>query len=228
MALHPNLKTISASDLVAMDEKAAEFPIRIDLAYAFDRFPNQFGKIYHDKARLWLHKDLAQVVCRAALNIHARYGFQTVLYDGLRTIEAQQAMIEAPIIKANPQWINGPVTLLSKPGTGAHPRGMAIDISLMHENGALVDMGTAFDYFAENPGPATNPAHRAYVDLKPEHRETRAILDEAMIEAADHYNLPMFLLPQEWWDFRFPPDYFNQYAPIADADLPPDMRMTAV
>jgi D-alanyl-D-alanine dipeptidase len=224
--MSPSLKIIPPAALVAMDTKTGQYPIRIDLAYAHDRPPNQFGVIYRPEARLWLHEDMAWIVCRASEMIQARFGFLTVLYDGLRTVEAQARMIEAPIIKANPHWINGPVTLLSKPGTGAHPRGMAIDIGLLNPDGTLVDMGTGFDYFAENPAADYNPAHRHYVNLKAHHAANRKILDEAMIEGADEAGLPMFLLPQEWWDFRFPPDYFNQFAPIHDSDLPPDMRMT--
>ncbi len=37
---------------------------------------------------------------------------------------------------------------------------------------------------------------------------------------------PAIGLPQEWWDFRLPAEIFEQYAPLSDAELPPQMRMT--
>ena len=146
------------------------------------------------------------------------------MYDGLRTTDAQHAMTQSEVVKNNPQWLEPP-RLLSPPGAGAHPRGMAIDIGLRDAGGALVDMGTDFDFLAQNSAAEFNPAHRAYPHLKLQHRKNRAVLDNAMLRAAECLHLPLFLLPQEWWDFRMPEEIFNSYAPLSDADLPPAMRM---
>ncbi|MBL4804673.1 MAG: hypothetical protein JKY71_07385, partial [Alphaproteobacteria bacterium] len=43
--------------------------------------------------------------------------------------------------------------------------------------------------------------------------------------AAHKLGITLFPLPQEWWDFRLPPAYTDQYAPLSDADLPPHMRL---
>lgn len=218
------MKKISPDDLIPMDLCASVFPLKIDLAYAYDHVPNIFGSVYSEKAHLWLHRDLAKIVALAARLCHQETGFSFVLYDGLRTSDAQAKMAESDIVKANPHWMEEP-RLLSPPGAGAHPRGMAIDVTLADEKGALIDMGTVFDHLAENPHPDFNPAHRDYTHLAPAHRENRAILDRAMLQAANALDFPLVLLPQEWWDFRLPKDVYEACAPLSDVDLPSEMRM---
>lgn len=218
------MKKIDESALVPMDLFAGRFPVSVQLAYARDAPPNIFGQIYGSAARLWLHRDPAKIVLAAAKIAHERSGVSFVLYDGLRTSDAQEKMAQSAIVKANPQWMEEP-RLLSPPGSGAHPRGMAIDISLIDVDGNLMDMGTDFDHLSENPHQDHNPAHRNYSTLTETHRRNRAILDEAMMAAANKLKLPLLALPQEWWDFRMPADIYGLYAPLSDADLPPEMRM---
>ena len=206
-----------------MDEHARDFHYRVELAYAQnDNFLFK-EKIYHDSAKLWLHKDLAEIVKTAAKDCFNRYKMRFVLYDGLRTTDAQEAMSKTQAARANPHWMEEP-RLLSPPGVGGHPRGMAIDIGLETLEGTLVDMGTVFDYLAENAHPEHNPAHREH-NHPSEIMNNRKLLDDPMNRAADKLNRELFLLPQEWWDFRLPPHISNQYAPISENDLPPDMRL---
>ncbi|MCC7305092.1 MAG: D-Ala-D-Ala dipeptidase [Alphaproteobacteria bacterium] len=218
------MKTIDPASLVDMNACAAEYPFKVDLAYAK---PGNllFGEaIYRPDARLWLYKDLADIVCRAAQTCFKESGCLFVLYDGLRTVEAQALMLKTKRVRENPQWLEEP-RLLSPPGAGGHPRAMAIDIGLEKE-GRLVDMGTPFDFLAADPSPAANPAHRAHPGLSEEIIKNRAILTGAMMKAAEEMNTALLPLPQEWWDFRLPPTIYDTYAPLSDADLPPEMRMT--
>lgn len=218
------MKKIYPEDLYPMDIAAEIFPLKVHLAYAFDKLPNIFGKIYNSSARLWLHRDLARIVLLASLRCYKNHDLIYVLYDGLRTIDAQAAMALSPIVQANPQWLEPP-RLLSPPGAGAHPRAMAIDIGLLDQKGNLVDMGTDFDFLAQNSSAATNPAHREYEGLTDQQISHRDILDNSMIKAAQDLELSLYLLPQEWWDFRMPEDVYSHFAPLADMDLPPEMRM---
>lgn len=219
-----NSKTIDPSKLIPMDLCAQFYPLQVQLAYAHDKAPNIFGKIYHDDAKLWLHEDLAKIVCLAAKNLNDETGYNLVLYDGLRTHNAQAEMAEADIVKANPQWMEEP-RLLSPPGAGAHPRGMAIDISVLDENGHLIDMGTDFDHLAEEQGAEKNPAHRSYKKMGDEHAKNRALLTDPMVEAAKTLEFNLVAYPEEWWDFRFERDFYEEYAPLYDDALPAEMRM---
>lgn len=217
----PPLKSVDPRDLVPMDLFAADEPLAIDLVYAKGGHPeNIFGiAAYHPAARLTLHKDLARIVIAAARGIRQNHGWTLVLKDGLRPIEAQKILIETDIVRANPHWLSAP-RLLSSPGQGAHPRGMAIDVSALNENGAPVDMGTVFDEM-------TPQSARACAGLGAGILQNRAVLEKAFVRAAAALNMPLLPLPSEWWDFRIPASHSGQYAPLSDADLPGPLRMCA-
>ena len=225
MAQH-ELKLIDPAALMAMDVFCAQAPIRIDLVYAQKEHPDNVFKtaIYRREARLWLFAPLAMVVMTAANICFREYGYIYVLHDGFRSVEAQAAMQETLVVKQNPQWCEGPNRLLSRPGTGGHPRAMAIDITLETENGEKLDMGTPFDGFEadENGLPL---AHRKTTSFGDDTMKNRAILEKTMVQAAHMLDVPLLPLPQEWWDFRLPPEFSGRYAPLHDRDLPPDMRM---
>lgn len=218
---------INPAALLPMDLFAAEGPLRVDLAYAG---PQSFcGVLYRPGARLWLHEDLAAIVVLAAKLTFKAHGLRMVVYDGLRTVAAQALMAQSDIVKAHPHWLEGASRVLSPPGSGGHPRAMAVDVSLENDAGLLLDMGTAFDELPfDGSGPDVNRAHRLYENLPEEVKENRRILEDAMTGAAARLNLPLWPLPVEWWDFRFPAEVTNCYAPFDDTDLPPQMRMTAV
>ena len=219
------MESINLQHLVSLSVLEKTHPFRVDLAYArADNF--LFGEaIYRPDASLWLHQNLADIVVRAAHLCFERYGLRLVLYDGLRTVEAQEKMLQTQRVQENLHWLEEP-RLLSSPGGGAHPRGMAIDLSLEDLAGRALDMGTVFDFLAEDSDVAHNPAHRQYQGHSPAVVENRRKLDEIMCEAAAACAQPLFLLPQEWWDFRLPIDVYGEYVPLSDADLPLKMRMT--
>lgn len=213
------LKKIRPHQLVPLDIFEGIEPVKIDVVYKnADHKDNIFGKIYHDQARLWVFHDLALITLKAARIVKKRYGLNLLVYDSLRTVDSQKVMQETPIVKAHPEWMIEP-RMLAPPGAGGHPRAMAIDLTLINHKGELVDMGTPFDGMEKS-------SWRHYKGLSDDILKNRKILEDAMLEAARHFNLPLLPIPQEWWDFRFPPETYNQYAPLSDADLPPQMRMT--
>ncbi len=217
------LQKIDPDDLIDMSPLVDQGLTRIELAYAQDDNLLFDERIYRVDARLWLHKNLAGIVKIAAETL-LKQDLRLVLYDGLRTTDAQDRMLGTKAVKDNPQWLEEP-RLLSPPGAGAHPRGMAIDCSLETLEGNLLEMGTAFDFLAENSTPEHNLAHRKH----PYHPKpiiyNRKILDIVMQNAAQEIGTALLPLPQEWWDFRLPPEIYEMYEPLSDTDLPPTMRM---
>ena len=213
------MKTIPHEKLICMHDFVATHPLVMDVAYA--REDNYlFGeRVYRPDARIWLYEDLAQVVLRAAEIAHEKDSVRFVLYDGLRTVDAQEKMLKTNRVADNPHWLQEP-RLLSPPGAGGHPRGMAIDIGLMDEADELLDMGTVFDDLSE-------AAHRDY-PVSAEVAANRALLTDAMVQAAEALGVPLLPLPQEWWDFRLLPEISKQYVPLRDSDLPPEMRMVQI
>lgn len=220
------LKIIPHEDLVDMGRAAWAGRFRIDLPYADKDHPeNLFKCAFYDKDTcLWLHRELAFIVAEAALLVQARLapGGRMVLKDGLRPVEAQARMMNCDFVKSAGHILEGPQPFLSQPGRGGHPRGMAIDVGVEDERGNALDFGTPFDFFS--PDPDDNPAARDYPHA-PEIMERRQILEQAFIEAGMAAGRIVVPLSHEWWDFRLEPAFFNAFAPIEDAGLPPSMRM---
>lgn len=207
---------LQPDSLVPMDGFRDAAPISIDLVYAQAAHPRNIFKtaLYADNARLWLHKDLAKIVLRAAWRLNEDFGWRLIVLDGLRPVEAQDRMFATDLVQSHPEWNTPDNGYLAPPGHGGHPRGMAVDV--MVEG---IDMGTMFDEMS----PASA---RGYDQFPAPILNNRAHLESAMGEAAAALHLPLLPLPSEWWDFRFPKDVAYQYKPLRDADLPPFMRMT--
>ena len=191
---------------------AGDAPFSIDLVYAQAGHPhNHFPGLYHPQARLLVHRLLLPtILCAARLAQRANVTLQVL--DCFRPVEAQETMAQHGYLPE----------LIMPPGTGAHPRGLAVDVQLLDAAGQLLDMGTPFDFFTDDL--ANNPAARDWPDLTPEQRANRRLLDDIMREASDDFDL--IGLPQEWWDYRAPRHVYEQYAPMREADLPPALRMT--
>ncbi|PZO85758.1 MAG: D-Ala-D-Ala dipeptidase [Micavibrio aeruginosavorus] len=212
-------EAIKADALIPMDIFPGE-PFLIDIVYADKNHPhNIFGcALYHESARLILQRDMARIILLCARALRETHGWTLVLKDGLRPVEAQARMAETNIVKENPHWLEGPRRMLSSPGVGAHPRGMAIDVSVIDRDNNPVDMGTVFDEMTEQSA-------RDYTGFSALVLENRRILQTAFTDSAAKLDLPMLPLPSEWWDFRFPSDYTRGFAPLSDADLPDDLKI---
>ncbi len=210
---------ISIADLVPMDVFIPSEPIEIDVVYTKASHPENIFKtaLYHPDTRLCLHKDLAKIVIAAARSLHDQHDTILILKDGLRPYESQVAMSKTQIVKDNPHWLEEPTRLISSPGAGGHPRGMAIDVSLRTTKGTAVDMGTIFDEM-------TDQSARAYTDFNMPILENRRILEQAFVLQAQLLSLPMLPLPSEWWDFRFPRSYSEQWSALHENDLPLPLR----
>jgi D-alanyl-D-alanine dipeptidase len=227
-------KIIDPSELAALDDFTGTHPLRVDLVYAQARHPENMFKaaIYRPDAKMWGHRDMVAIILTAAELCFRETGWFFVVKDCLRTVEAQTLMTETEIVKAHPQWLEEPGRLLSPPGRGGHPRGMAVDIALVDQNGDDIDMGVPFDHLTEDR--SNNPAARNYTHFCADEARNqrilhhRRVLEKSMLQAALAAGRELVPLPQEWWDFRFPHTYTSLFDPLRDADLPPEMRMTAV
>ncbi len=217
------IKTIKIEDLVCMDDYADTYHYAVDLAYA--RADNILFReqVYKSDAKLWLHKDLAEIVFEAAQTCYEEHGMRFVLYDGLRTIEAQESMSQTQRVRDNPSWLEPP-RMVSRPGKGGHPRGMAIDVGLMADDGSLLNMGCAFDTISEHTDEVRNLAHRKHAHTD-DILANREILNQSLLNAAKNQDKSLHMLRAEWWDFRLPLSVYREYQPVSEADLPEHMKL---
>ena len=224
------MKTIAAGDLVVLDDYVGRKPLRVDTVYAKAAHRDNMFKaaIYRPDAKMLCHFSLAPIILKAADIVWADAKVILECKDCLRPLEAQQKIIDSDIVRAHPQWLEEP-RLFSPPGKGGHPRGMAIDVVLVREDGSELDMGTPFDYLTTDK--SINPAARDYVSFgygrekDAEIAANRTLLTTAMMRAAESVGRELWPLPQEWWDFRFPNDETAQFEPVRDADMPMWLQM---
>lgn len=193
-------------------------PVRVDLVYAeADHTLNMFKEaIYPPGSALWLHKDMAKIVLVAAQLLNKKRDYSLLLYDGLRPVDAQTRMQQSEIVQAHPEWQeDGPDRLLSPPGMGGHPRGMAVDLTILNESGIPLNMGTNFDELPTDG--KRNKAARNWTSFGIRSEmilANRKLLTGTMIKAARVCGHKIQPLPSEWWDFRFPKDVYEQYDPV--------------
>ncbi len=130
-------------------------------------------------------------------------GIYLVLIEGYRTLEAQQQSWDAKfnlLKKENPNWsdeeINQSVGLVvAKPLPLAnHHCGGAVDVTLMHSDGTLLDMGTPYpsramsaDYYKK--------FQMLSEDINDDQKENRKILRDAM------ESVGFVWYPGEWWHY---------------------------
>ncbi len=225
------LRIIDPKELVCLEDFTESHPLKIDMVYAQPNHKDNIFKeaIYKPDAKMWIHEELLPLVLRASELCFERHKYIFELKDCLRTTDAQQYMIDTKIVRANPHWMEEP-KLFASPGAGGHPRGMAIDVILVDQNGDEVDMGTSFDHFTENPD--DNPAARNYKTFCDDDNYNQKIIAnrkiqlDAVMDAADELGLEIRPLTAEWWDYRFELPYLKTIKPLSDADLPPEMQIT--
>jgi D-alanyl-D-alanine dipeptidase len=133
-------------------------------------------------------------------------------------------MTKTDLVKANPHWLIEP-RFLSSAGQGGHPRGMAIDVGAVDNNNNDIDFGTRFDYFSSSTDVSANMAHRLFANHSDDIKQNRVILETALVSAAKDFEMPLYPLPHEWWDFRFTSDYTNKFEPVSDIDLNDGYKM---
>lgn len=136
--------------------------LEIEIPYSNPAYKlNNFGYVYKRNIQVCLHKDLAKVVIDASRIAFEEYNWKLKIMDGLRTVEAQKNML---IAKEKNNWSDN---LVSSPGTGAHPRGMAVDIvPIDAKTNDYINMGSVYDEFNDK-------SSRTYKDFPQEILENR-------------------------------------------------------
>jgi len=163
--------------------------IAVDLRYAT---PNNFiGRdLYSPYDCAWLHRDAASALERVVAWLKdKRPGCTPLVLDALRPQRVQQQLWDAlagtdlQMYLANPQ--RGSI----------HSFGMALDITILDEDGRELDMGTGFDDMTELSHPALEARFLASGAITPAQIANRQLLRDAMFQAG------FVGINTEWWHF---------------------------
>ena len=163
--------------------------IAIELRYATpDNFVGRDLYSPHDCA--WLHRDAAAALEKAvAWLAERRAGCKLLVLDALRPQRVQEQLWAA---------LQGTELLgyLADPVRGSiHSFGMAVDITILDQQGRELDMGTGFDDLTELSHPALEQAMLARGALTAAQIANRELLRGAMFQAG------FTGINSEWWHF---------------------------
>jgi D-alanyl-D-alanine dipeptidase len=186
------MNTIASEDIAGHPEfrhLSTIAGIAIDLRYAT---PDNFvGRdLYSPYDCAWLHRDAAAALERVVAWLQdQRPGCTLLVLDALRPQRVQQQLWDAlagtdlQMYLANPQ--RGSI----------HSFGMALDITILDEDGRELDMGTGFDDMTELSHPALEDRFIASGELTVDQIANRQLLRDAMFQAG------FVGINTEWWHF---------------------------
>lgn len=163
--------------------------IAIDLRYATSN--NFVGRdLYSPFDCAWLHRDAAEALEKVVAWLKQRRpGYTALVLDALRPQRVQQQLWDA--LEGT-----GLQMYLANPARGSiHSYGMALDITLLDEQGRELDMGTGFDDMTNLSHPALEEGFLITGELSDEQVANRRLLREAMLQAG------FFGINTEWWHF---------------------------
>jgi D-alanyl-D-alanine dipeptidase len=169
------------------------FDVDISLAYAT---PENFtGAPVYAHPVCYLHREAAEALGRA-IEAAQILGYRLRIFDAFRPTEAQWTL-----------WKHTPdPEFLADPRRGSpHSRGVAVDLTLIDDTGADLEMGTSFDAF-------TPLSHHGNTEIAVSAQRNRLILLGLMTQAGwDFYR-------NEWWHYQL----FNSrdYPLISNSDVP--------
>lgn len=168
-----------------------------DAAYAATPYEvrvNKFGKAYKQGAPVLLHRTLADIMVDAAVDLYNDKKWNTVVFDGLRTMEGGYLLYR----NAQDQWLQD--GLLSAPGKSAHNRGLAADTALFDDHGREIDMGAHFDHADMKINNRTYSGN----EISESAKENRLIRERAVMAAALKRGTVAMPLREEFWHDQVP------------------------
>ncbi len=162
-------------DLVEITEET--HGVQLDLKYATE--DNFTEEPIYSRAVCYLHPT-AEAKLIKAKELAADMGYGLKIFDAYRPTEAQWEL-----------WNHTPdPDFLSDPRRGSpHSRGVAVDLTLLDENGEEINMGTKFDFFDPT-------SHHGNREIGSEALKNRSILLGLMTAAG----WDCFM--NEWWHYQ--------------------------
>lgn len=173
------------------DVQSADSGIIVKLMYATaDNFTGQL--LYDDLKEAYLHPDALTSLIRAQRLLKEKHPeYSLIVYDAARPMSVQQKMWN--IVKGTSKSI-----YVSNPsrGGGLHNYGLAVDVSIVNENGEALPMGTEVDHL----GIEAHITHEVELvksgRISKEAYQNRLLLRQVMKDAGFR------TLNSEWWHFN--------------------------
>jgi zinc D-Ala-D-Ala dipeptidase len=190
-AIHPLEKSFRAARMI--DVHTLDTSIRVDLRYGgTDNFMGV--DLYQGFNKCFLQPQVARMLVHASGYLqNIRADLRLLVWDAARPLSVQQRMWQEAV---PPTGVHKSL-FVSNPAYGSiHNFGAAVDITLIHVNGTLVDMGTDLDYFGQEAWPKAEAAMLKNGKLTPAQVTNRQLLRSVM------YHAGFWNIQTEWWHFN--------------------------
>jgi zinc D-Ala-D-Ala dipeptidase len=173
--------------------------VSVDLRYASTH--NFLGRQIYLSGKLFLDITAADKLKRAVSILRSSYpNLRIVVFDGLRLTDAQKELWEAVRGTDKQQFVADPMK------GSIHSFGLAVDVSLLDQEGKELNMGTSFDDFSPLSQPRLEQQFLAIGKLTKEQIKNRLLLRRVMQQAGFR---PIAI---EWWHFdALPPEYVRNH-----------------
>ena len=167
-----------ATGLVPITE--SQHGVLIDMVYA--SAANFTGKKIYKQPLCFLHPEAEAALRRAIAGAARMEGLRLKIFDAFRPQSAQEAL-----------WAVAPIPgFVADPARGSnHTRAVAVDLTLVDNQGTELDMGTPMDAF-DSASHHFNPVHSANIQIN------RMRLLTVMLEAGFEHHA------EEWWHYQLP------------------------
>ncbi len=149
-----------------------------DIRYATDN--NFVHKKMYPCAKCFVRPEVAKILVKIQAELRKKH-LRLKLFDCYRPGKVQKELWK---IKPDPHYVANP-----KKGS-MHNRGLAVDLTIVDENGKELDMGTPFDYFGEK-------AYQTYRNLPDTILKNRELLKNLM----EKYGMKS--IRTEWWHYSY-------------------------
>lgn len=183
-------KKLISMDLV--DVHSLDTSIAVDMKYSgTDNFMNR--DVYGDFEKAYFQKDVADSLVKAQKYLNElKKGYRLIIYDATRPRSVQQYMWDSAGLTYNEK-----INYLANPVSGSlHNFGCAVDISILDDEGKVLDMGTPFDAMGIESGTDNEDMLFTEGKLTDQQIENRKLLRHVMQRAG------FFNVQSEWWHFN--------------------------
>lgn len=188
-------KTLSRLEQQFMDYGLVNInPINqnISIRLMYGTNDNFLGRnLYNDMKGAYFAPEIALMLSNVQKALdQERPGYRLCILDAARPVSIQEAMFNYAVANGKEQYVANPRI------GGFHNYGLAVDLTILNENGKDIDMGCKFDTFSELAHFGNEDALVRAGLISPEAAANRRFLHELMLEQGFTHN------PDEWWHFQ--------------------------
>lgn len=173
-----------------VDIQSLDASIKVELKYSSQ--DNFIGEdMYGSLERCYLERSFARRIVQAQRALQAlKPKYSLVIYDGARPQSIQRKMYA--------RVAGTPLSVYVAPPTrgGRHNYGVAVDLSIVDEEGKPLDMGTSFDYFGAEAHVGQEEQFIRSGHFAPIVRDNRALLERVM------RSVGLRPYDREWWHYQ--------------------------